>query len=69
MSKSKKEPTGNDLKKVRKAMRFTQQDLANYWSLSRVTVGQWERLADQVLPHPKMMAILIAELESRVVEY
>lgn len=65
MTTEKPSPTGNDIREKRAALRFTQQELADYWSVSRVTVGQWERLGDQVLPHPNMMAILLADLENK----
>lgn len=57
--------TGNQLRTLREKLGWTQQQLADYWEIDRVTIGLYEGRGDAELPRSKMFDILGAALESK----
>jgi transcriptional regulator with XRE-family HTH domain len=57
--------TGNQLRALRERLGWTQQELADYWEIDRVTIGLYEGRGDAELPRSKMFDILGDALEKK----
>lgn len=57
--------TGNELKQARQSAGLTQQQLGERWGLHRVTVQLWERSKENPVPNPKMVKILVDDLNRK----
>ena len=65
--------TGNELRAFRQDMGFRQDQLAELWGLTRVTIGAWEKRGDDLVPQPKLTQIVCSAMRidcttKRVVE-
>lgn len=54
--------TGNDVQAARKALGVNQAQLAAYWGFSRDAISHWERMGEDWVPQPRVVAILLASL-------
>lgn len=54
--------TGNELRKHRTHLGLNQTKLSEYWGVSRMTVVGWEGCKDKLVPHPKILKILVEDL-------
>lgn len=58
--------TGNEIKAFRESLGWTQQQLADYWGITRHNVWSHESLGDKEIPKSRMFELLVDQLSRKI---